>query len=220
MSSQQLVLTFHGLGEPPRPVDAGEAECWVPLDWFAALVDAARRDADVAITFDDGNASDLEEALPRLERAGAKAAFFVLPGKFGGPGYLDASGARRLRSAGMAVGSHGLHHRDWRAADDDELGAEVRESSRQLTELLGEPVDMAAVPFGSYDRRVLKVAHGTYRKVFTSDGGPSRPDDWLVARTTIHTGRPLEHWVDLVAGWRRSGPDLKRSARRLAKRWR
>lgn len=217
---RQLVLTFHGLGDPQRPVDPGEAACWVPVDWFEAIIAAAARDDRVAITFDDGNASDAQEALPRLREAGTAATFFVLPGKLGDPGYLDADGVAQLHADGMIVGSHGLHHRNWRDLDSHELYAEVAGSSRRLSELLGRTVDLVAVPFGSYDRRVLKVAQCTYRRVFTSDGGTSRPGDWLVPRTTITTNQPLNLWLDLLAGWRHRPPDPRRSLKRLAKRWR
>ena len=53
------------------------------------------------ISFDDGNASDLEIGLPALLERGLTATFFVLAGRLGRPGSLDADEvARCSRTAG------------------------------------------------------------------------------------------------------------------------
>ena len=59
-------------------------------------------------------------------------------------------------------------------------------SRKTLEEICGGTVDLAACPFGSYDRRVLgALKNAGYRAVFTSDGGGSMENQWLRARTTI-----------------------------------
>ena len=63
-----LILNFHGLGSPPSYVDDAEAEFWVSVHFFAQVLDRSRGVAGVRITFDDGNASDFETALPELTR--------------------------------------------------------------------------------------------------------------------------------------------------------
>ena len=70
MQSRAMTLTFHGVGEPPRVLDRGEADVWVSKKRFVALLDAAAERDDVRITFDDGNVSDLEHALPGPTRRG------------------------------------------------------------------------------------------------------------------------------------------------------
>ena len=44
-------------------------EVWVGLASFLDVLDAAAERGDVTITFDDGNASDVEIALPALQGA-------------------------------------------------------------------------------------------------------------------------------------------------------
>ena len=112
-----MTLTFHGVGEPPRVLDRGEADVWVSKKRFAALLDAAAERNDVRITFDDGNVSDLEHALPALRARGLEATFFIVAGRIGTPGFVDASGVRQLAAAGMEIGSHGMRHRPWRRLD-------------------------------------------------------------------------------------------------------
>jgi peptidoglycan/xylan/chitin deacetylase (PgdA/CDA1 family) len=218
--SRQMILTFHGLGEPPVSATDGERKVWVPVAWFEAILDALPA-RGVGLAFDDGNASDIEHALPMLVRKERTARFFLLAGKIGAPGHVDAEGAGRLDAAGMRVGSHGCHHRDWRTLTTEELEEELEASRRTFAEVLGHDVTEAACPFGSYDRRVLRaVRRAGYRRVYNSDGGTCDTHAWLAARTTVHQDRPLGHWLDLAAGGahHRPGPILR--GKRLVKRLR
>lgn len=217
--SRELILTFHGLGEPPADATEAERKVWVPVAWFEAILDVSPAPG-VKLAFDDGNTSDVEHALPALVRSGRTARFFVLAGKVGELGFLDAEDIARLHSAGMTVGSHGRDHRDWRAANAAELDDELVGSRRALAEILGQEVTEAACPFGSYDRRVLgALRRSGYRRVYTSDGGRSDARAWLAPRTSVHSEQPLEHWLELAAAGanRRSGPALlgKRLVKRL-----
>lgn len=212
-------VNFHGVGEPPRVLEAGEAMVWLATDRFLQTLDALSVRRDVCLSFDDGNRSDLEVALPALLERDLTATFFVLAGRLGDPQFLSAENVRELRAAGMAIGSHGLHHRDWRRVSDEELDAELSQSRRILEDILGAPVTRAAIPFGSYDRRVLTQARrdGGYTRVFTSDGGPARRDAWLQPRTTVgNDGVPTAALTQ--------PPSVRataaRSLKRTVKRWR
>lgn len=220
MSKQQIInLTFHGIGDPPRPLDPGEASVWIGQDRYEAVLDSVADRDDVHITFDDGNASDLEIGLPALQRRGLTATFFVVAGRLGTPGFLDADGVRALRAAGMRIGSHGLHHVPWRGLDDAQLDAELTAARDALQDALGAPVHEAACPFGAYDRRVVTALRRRgYRHAYTSDRGLARSGQWLQARNTV-----LEHGgADVAAIARRPSPlaSAARTAKHLAKRWR
>ena len=76
-------LTVHGIGPTDRALDPGEDQTWVSVAQFEQVLDAAVGRPDVRITFDDGNASDVEIGLPRLLERGLKAEFFVLAGLLG-----------------------------------------------------------------------------------------------------------------------------------------
>ena len=124
------------------------------------------------ITFDDGNASDVEHALPALRRRGLTGTFFVVAGRLGEPGFLDADGVRALAAAGMTVGSHGMRHRPWRELDDRRCTRSSSTPSGSSRTWSERPVTEAACPFGSYDRRVLgALRRSAYRHVYTSDRG-------------------------------------------------
>ena len=181
-------VTFHGLGLPPRALDAGEDAVWLGIDAFTGILDVvAEHPSELVVTFDDGNRSDVEVALPSLLERGLRATFFVLAGRLGTPGFLAADDVRALRSEGMGVGTHGMDHVDWRRIDDGALTRELERSRSVLEDIVGEPVVEAACPFGSYDRRVLRHLRASgYQRVYTSDGGATRGESWLVPRSSFH----------------------------------
>lgn len=214
-------ITVHGIGTPERQLDRGEDQTWVSTAQFEQMLDAVAGRSDAHLTFDDGNASDVEIALPRLLERGLTAEFFLLAGELGAPGRVDQAGVQVLQGAGMTIGSHGWSHRDWRRIDDMQAREEMEVALRTLTALTGSPVVRVAIPFGSYDRHVLRrLRNAGVARVYTSDGGRARPDAWIQARTS------LRH--DMDAAWTARvldpDPSLIRQARdntaRAAKRWR
>lgn len=221
MQARAITLTFHGVGEPQRPLDPGERDVWVSNERFEALLDAAAEREDVRLTFDDGNVSDLEHALPALRERGLDATFFVVAGRLGHPGFIDASGVRELAAAGMAVGSHGMRHRPWRRLDDGARNDELVRAKAVLEEVLERPVTDAACPFGSYDRSVIAgLRSAGFRRAYTSDRGTARPDDFLQSRNSVGPGDEPEIIERIAARDRRPDKALQRRAKLAVKRWR
>ena len=214
-------LTFHGVGEPQRRLDPGEANVWVSRERFLSILDSVTDRADVRITFDDGNASDVTHALPALRERGLKATFFVVAGRLGAPLFLDAAAVKELADAGMTIGSHGMRHRAWRGLDDGALREELVDAKAILEDVVGRPVTQAACPFGSYDRRVLRRLRGSgYHHVYTSDRGTTSSREFLQARNSIgphDEPAVLEHIEQLEAPAYRA---LPRRAKLAVKRWR
>jgi peptidoglycan/xylan/chitin deacetylase (PgdA/CDA1 family) len=213
MAGAVVNLTVHGIGPTSRALDPGEDGTWVSVNQFEQVLDAAAWRTDVQITFDDGNASDLEIGLPRLLERGLSAEFFVLAGRLGEPGRLTAGDVCELLKAGMRVGSHGWAHRDWRRISTSEAAQEFSDAHRVLSELTGGPVSRVAIPFGSYDRHVLRHLRAAgVTRAFTSDGGRARPSTWLQARNSLRSDVDPA-WVATVLDGR---PSVVRRARRVA----
>ena len=70
MSGSVVNLTVHGIGPTDRPLEPDEDKTWVTVEQFEQVLDTAVGRPDVRITFDDGNASDVRIALPRLVERG------------------------------------------------------------------------------------------------------------------------------------------------------
>jgi peptidoglycan/xylan/chitin deacetylase (PgdA/CDA1 family) len=219
-SSHVVNVLFHGIGTPRRALEPGEEKYWVDVERFHELLDEALSWPNVAISFDDSNSSDLEYALPALQRRKAQATFFIIAGRMGTAGSLDTSDVRTLRDAGMPIGTHGMHHRPWRGLRATEVEEEFVDARARLQDALGTVVDQAACPLGRYDRAVLgRLRALGYRRVFTSDRRPVRPSAWLQARYSVYaddTARTLRAAVFERSALQR----VRAQAAGAVKRWR
>ena len=214
-------LTFHGIGECTRGVEPSEERVWVSSEQFHSVLDSVAGRSDVRITFDDGNASDVEHALPALRRRGLTGTFFVVASRIGTPGFLDADDLCELSRAGMTIGSHGMSHRPWRRLDGRELREELLDARRLLEEIVGRPVTRAACPFGSYDRHVLRsLRRCGYLQVYTSDRGTARSDRWIQPRNTVQWGDDGGLVEQILSLEQPAYNALRRRAKLVVKRWR
>jgi peptidoglycan/xylan/chitin deacetylase (PgdA/CDA1 family) len=189
-----LNLCFHGIGVPGRDLEPGEENYWVEPAQFEEFLDVVARFPSVRISFDDGNSSDAELALPALQQRNLTATFFILSGRLGQSGSLTAADVRGLVQANMTVGSHGARHRPWRSLSARELHAELAGAQRVIAAAAGQPVDEVACPFGSYDRRVLSaIRRCGFSRVYTVDGLPASSNSWLQSRYSVRaTDTPAE----------------------------
>ena len=197
--SKLVVLTAHGLGNPPDWMLPVNHEMWLEA---ARLKEVLSLPApQVLLTFDDGFASCWDIAVPALIDRGLRAKFFVTTMHIGQPGYLSGENLRSMVSHGMEIGSHGKCHRPWRGLDSKALEEEIFEAKDRLEQMLGASVTEAACPFGAYDRRSLSALRKAgMMRVYTSDRLPVRPDDWLVPRYTLRASDTLEDWRRIVGG--------------------
>ncbi len=176
-------LCFHGIGACTHEREPGEARYWVTHDEFLRMLDEVTAARDVRLSFDDGNRSDVELALPALAERGLTATFFALAGRLDDPASLSAADLGQLRAAGMRVGSHGWSHVPWRGLSDAEAAREFVEARTALAEASGAAIDEAALPLGRYDRRSLRGLRAAgYATVYTSDRYPARATAWLQPR--------------------------------------
>jgi peptidoglycan/xylan/chitin deacetylase (PgdA/CDA1 family) len=177
LTMRELIINFHGIGAPHSTVPADERRYWWSLEALTGLLDgvAARpADADpqISLTFDDGNESDASLVMPELLSRGLTARFFVCAGRIGRRNYLDQFMIRDLISSGMVIGSHGMNHVDWCALSDAALHTEIGDARRKLEDLTQQHIKGVAIPFGSYNRRVLnRLKSERLECIFTSDRG-------------------------------------------------
>ncbi|QYU70255.1 polysaccharide deacetylase family protein [Leptolyngbya sp. 15MV] len=210
-AAEMTVLMFHGVGVPGHALEDGEADYWVSEARFAEMANhvAANHARRVELTFDDGNASDLAAARV-LHGLGLSAAFFVLVGRIGKPGYLSVADIGELRSLGMEVGLHGRDHVDLRRADDATMRSEIDLAREELADICHAPVTSMAIPYGLYDRRVWNyLARTDFRRIHTSDRGTAKPGDRFVRRNPIMAWHGADHIAELM----RRRPPLAARAR-------
>jgi peptidoglycan/xylan/chitin deacetylase (PgdA/CDA1 family) len=218
----RLVLCFHGIGSPRRPLEPGEAPCWLEPAQFEEMLDEIVGSPDVLITFDDGNKSDVDVAMPLLLGRGLTSTIFVIARRIGESGSLTAGDLRELIENGMSIGTHGYGHRPWRRLDSSACREELVQAREMIEAASGQRVTEAACPFGAYDRKSLHaLKRFGYERVYTVDGGYADPQAWLQTRHSIHSLDNGGTVRGLIRGSRRrSLPQPVRTAKLLVKRWR
>lgn len=217
------IINFHGIGEPERPLEPGEAPYWLSVarfnDMLDRIADHPDRDA-LAITFDDSNTSDLTIAAPALAKRGLTARFFVLTGRIGEPGSLDKADISALVDMGMPIGSHGIAHRDWSSLAPAELDEELKASKIVLEEACGFEIKDASIPFGRYNAAVLsRLRSAGYRCAYSSDKGSADPNAFLRARTSVRSDTTDSAVSDALSGDMPAMSRLRRAARMQLKQW-
>lgn len=111
----------------------------------------------IAITFDDGYADNLDVAAPILVARGLPftvfvTADFVMNSR---PGFLTPAGLRELAAMpGARIGAHGATHVALSQCDDTKLFEELRSSKHYLEDTTGREVTTMAYPYGAANRRV------------------------------------------------------------------
>lgn len=212
-------VCFHGIGECVREREPGEAGYWVPEQVFLGILDDVRDRPGIRLSFDDGNRSDRDIALPALVERGLTATFFALAGRLDDEASLDEGDIAELRDAGMTIGTHGWAHIPWRGMDAATARRELVDARAELERVSGTVVDEAAMPLGRYDRRLLRrLKDAGYRTVYTSDRFPARAGSWLQARYSVTAGDTVDsvrRLMDRAPGAGEAKNLLKSAVKRL-----
>ena len=214
-------LNFHGIGAPKRELPRSEERVWIDEPHFHAILDYVQTRSDVELTFDDANDSDFTIALPALRSRGLKAQFFLVAARIDEPAFLSRNQVKGLLSAGMGLGSHGLHHRPWARLGKRELHEEIIEARDRLEQLAGVKIEHASCPFGSYNRRVLQALRSAgYKCIYTSDGGPAQRGAFIQPRNSVYNTWTAETLKPLLSEEAAPLHRLWRTLKLAMKRWR
>jgi peptidoglycan/xylan/chitin deacetylase (PgdA/CDA1 family) len=139
----------------------------ISLDAFAA--GTVNAPFAVALTFDDGYASDFTLVLPELEQRGLTAAFFPFTAAIGTPGRLTTQQLQQLVQRNQLAGSHGVSHTSFRMLSAEAQQQELEQSKQQLEQLTGKPVHYFSAPYGWYTTSMCRSAQQAgYKAVLTT----------------------------------------------------
>ena len=138
--------------------------------------DGSWPDHGVVITFDDGYANLLEQAMPVLREHGFSATVFVVsdyigrsntwetpPAGFGSHALLRWEQLGKLADAGWEIGAHTRSHPDLCDVSDAQLEDEIAASGAALAARLGHPVTTFAYPYGRFDARAERIVARVYQ---------------------------------------------------------
>jgi len=141
------------------------------LDRLAGTVSGA----SVAVTFDDGHASN-RQAADVLAGSSMTADFFVNPFTIGSAGFLTWAELREMLQLGMSIQSHGMHHRYLSDMSPVDVKQELLESRIEIEQQVGAAVTIFAPPGGRMPPQfALTAAQAGYRAVCSSAVGYWQP---------------------------------------------
>jgi peptidoglycan/xylan/chitin deacetylase (PgdA/CDA1 family) len=246
-----LILTYHAVEDGPRPLCVAPRVFRSHLDAIAksgatvlTIAELAERlaadalpERGVAITFDDGLRSVVEEAAPMLHARGMRATVFAVAGHLGGENAWPSQPARAPRrplatagelvalvDEGWEIGSHGFDHAPLDGAAGSRLDREVSASRRHLEEVIEAPVTSFALPYGappSAAGRDLLASEYAVACTTELDSVGARADPLALPRVEIHyvrrpdlLARALDGTLSTYLNARRLGARARRILRR------
>lgn len=110
-----------------------------------------RYDKCVAITFDDGPGSAIDQLLATLKAHDAQATFFVL----GDVSAARPTSLKKIAAAGHEIGTHTWDHEALPTLTDDQIRAELTRSADVIEKITGTRPELMRPPYGSVTKRVL-----------------------------------------------------------------
>lgn len=168
-----MILTYHQLATvdctDPYVVTKSRLESQLKL--LMELNRGDRSNKTHSITFDDGHVSNYLYGIPLLDKYSFHAIFFVIGSRIqGGKDVMSWSQIQELLSSGHSIQSHSWSHQVLIDCSEATLRNELVRSKQALEEKTSLPVNAISVPYGRWDRRVLRAcAESGYTKVYTSD---------------------------------------------------
>lgn len=172
----------------------------------------------VALTFDDGYADFHRAALPVLRSHGFTATVYMATGFAGATSaglddfddgdrpMLSWSQLAEAASEGIECAAHTVTHPELTTLPVRRMGAELRDSRREMEDRLGRPVTTLAYPFGYHDRRVRAAAEAAgYAAACAVDDLTSGASDdaFALPRLTVTPGLGAAGFAALLDRGRR-----------------
>jgi peptidoglycan/xylan/chitin deacetylase (PgdA/CDA1 family) len=230
-----VVLYYHSIGEAERRRFAGQMDELLkrarpfPAGWPEQMETGAH---NVAVTFDDGFRSVVENAVPELTKRGIPFTVFVPSGCLGErPTWVRDRGHRffreRVLSAGelrgiaatplATLGSHSVTHSNLTRLEASRAVEELRRSKSDLEAAAGVKVEFFSFPHGAYTSELAQEARRAgYRRVFTIEPVTigANAEIVTVGRVAVDPADwPLEFRLKMAGAyrWRACYHRLKRS---------
>lgn len=154
----------------------------------------------VAITFDNGNPSDLKIASKILCAYGFPATFFPSIKNIE-EGKISSSDIDTIYKSGMDIGSHGLNHINFKELTRHEQFIELSESKRYLENIIKDEVKLFSLPHGLYNNQTIGAAkEAGYKGIMTSQFGINSDHSFINHRWAIKNSTSLIEFENVIKG--------------------
>lgn len=235
-----VVLTYHSV--KPRQREKFEKQMKVLLkSGKAVLADVGNHlpggRHHIAVTFDDGFQSILENALPAMHKLRIPVTVFVPTGFLGmRPGWirkpdqenyeemvLTEDQLKSLAVEGVLIGSHCVTHPKVTLLQPEMARKELIESKGKLESILGRRVTLFSFPYNDFNERVIDLAkQAGYSRTFGNvpTYPISRVDRFLLGRLDVTPEDwGIEYWLKLKGNyqWLPAAISMKRKLKKMGK---
>lgn len=167
---------------------------------FARQGDFSRK--RVAVTFDDGYASDYIYALPALERQQAKASFFIIGNRLDTPDYLSSEQLKLLAASPLAeIGNHSyaLHDVPYTALRrmyhtseaTSDIWNDFSKNKKLLETITGRRIVSLSYPSGIYSDAVDRQLKKEYQTTISTKEYDITRGDFPLPRYNRYHGASL-----------------------------
>ena len=111
----------------------------------------------IMITFDDSRTEHATIGAPVMEKYGFKGVFFIMTITYNKKNYMTTDQIASLAKAGHSIGLHSWDHTRATKYDNDSiLNKNIIEPRKKLEEIIGQPVNYFAYPYGLTDDMATK----------------------------------------------------------------
>lgn len=227
MLNKRIALAFHGIysgSMVAHPLDTSRIMSSIEFEnvikWlkkryrFLTFDEYIKGKKGVLVTFDDGYANTLTEALPILERHSIPAIVFVTcdhinerqnhsrmsavpypPCNFDEVSlhnhYFDGLTQSQLlelhNSPLIEIGNHTFHHKDLANLDPPEIKSEIESANDFIERITGSLPRLFAYPFGSFSNTYIQVLIDLgYEYGFALENGVTKGNNLIIKRFGIY----------------------------------
>ncbi len=179
------------------------------------------REKVFSLSFDDGYADFLTQALPILRAYGLTATVFVVTDLVGkqsdwegenGTPLLTWEQIKSLSEAGITFGSHTCTHPRLTRLSKQQVWHELRASKEDLEANLDQEIEILAYPYGESNTEIEELAKSAgYKAAYGLDAGDGRC--FRLQRRLCHRGDRASALVDEITIWHRYWVALRKSIR-------
>lgn len=190
-----LIINFHELCKS-KVVDKNLKQVYsIQVDTFTAILDfitksnipvislndfianSVNEKYAIAITFDDGNASDYSLAYPILNSYCLPATFFLTVNQINENHISWENVIEMSKNKNITFGSHGVSHNRLTKLNTEEKEYELLFSKQFIENKIKKTIDFFSLPYGDYDKSIIDKSRRTgYKAIFTTDVRINNPE--------------------------------------------
>jgi len=218
-----VVLAYHSVLPKERELFAQQMDKLLqkatPVRADAALL-PTNTGRFVAVTFDDGLESILENALPELRKRSIPATLFIVTDMLGRGRDWEHLGGEDTRAEMVMtreqlcalpldlidIGSHSMSHPLLPKVSPEKMREEMLGSKLKLEQMLNRKVKLFSFPYGGFNQAVIDECKSAgYERAFTALPvfAYSTPGEFETGRVSTHpTDWPLEYRMKLLGAYR------------------